>query len=119
MPNLCSLPSCSLPARSTHKRRRPLMPEFLYHIDPYRKEVETTLDGHFEDEGRYLVALKDCPFYPQGGGQKGDRGFVEADGQRIPVLDTMKDVHSSNGRPLLVVDREYEALARVKVVKAV
>jgi len=86
------------------------MSEFLYHIDPYRMEGETKVVASFEDNGRHYVALADCLFYPQGGGQKGDRGFLVQSCVKIPVIDTVKDQYSSNGRPLLVLDKEYDEL---------
>jgi Ser-tRNA(Ala) deacylase AlaX len=78
------------------------VPTFLFHIDPYRTEVNTEIEAAFDEGGRSFVALKDCLFYPQGGGQKGDRGFIQVNDMRIAVCDTVKDVLSSNERPILV-----------------
>lgn len=86
------------------------MSKFLYHNDPYRQSVETNLDASFEDDGRYVVALEDCLFYPQGGGQKGDRGILELNGSAISVIDTIKDTYSESARPLLILDRSYDVL---------
>ena len=95
------------------------MSEFLYHTDPYRKEAETKVVASFEDAGRYFIGLADCLFYPQGGGQKGDRGFLLQSGLKIPVIDTVKDQYSNNGRPLLVCEKEYMELVVDSPVSAV
>ncbi|WP_081211755.1 alanine--tRNA ligase [Salegentibacter sediminis] len=55
-------------------------------IARYRK-VETKKQGEV-----YQLVLTQTPFYPEGGGQVGDKGFLEeADGNRIPIFDTKKE----------------------------
>ncbi len=49
------------------------------------KKVKTKKDV------RYLIVLDKTPFYAESGGQVGDTGYLEANGQRIPVLDTQKE----------------------------
>jgi alanyl-tRNA synthetase len=40
---------------------------------------------------QYHVVLRDCPFYPEGGGQVGDRGHLIFGDTRVEVLDTKKE----------------------------
>lgn len=44
-----------------------------------------------KDRTYYQVVLDTTPFYPEGGGQVGDTGYLEAKGERIRVIDTKKD----------------------------
>jgi alanyl-tRNA synthetase len=56
------------------------------HITRYRK-VTTKKDGDL-----YQLAFNQTPFYPEGGGQVGDKGFLEDEhGDVIYVLDTKKE----------------------------
>lgn len=47
----------------------------------------------FQTKGqlKYQLVLSQTPFYPEGGGQVGDRGFLYFDGNPIEVLDTVKE----------------------------
>jgi alanyl-tRNA synthetase len=40
---------------------------------------------------QYQLVLNRTPFYPEGGGQVGDTGWLEFSGEKIRVLDTKKD----------------------------
>lgn len=56
------------------------------HITRYRK-VTTKKDGDL-----YQLAFNQTPFYPEGGGQVGDRGFLEdVHGDVIYIIDTKKE----------------------------
>ena len=56
------------------------------HITRYRK-VTTKKDGDL-----YQLAFNQTPFYPEGGGQVGDKGFLEdIHGDVIYILDTKKE----------------------------
>lgn len=48
---------------------------------------------HSKKEGdQYQIVLQSTPFYPEGGGQVGDTGFLQTEqGDRIAVLDTRKE----------------------------
>ena len=39
----------------------------------------------------YQLVLDRTPFYPEGGGQVGDTGYLEADGQKVKITDTKKE----------------------------
>ncbi len=39
----------------------------------------------------YQMVFDRTPFYPEGGGQVGDRGYLEADGKRLPVIGTFRE----------------------------
>jgi len=57
-----------------------------YESAPYRSELATTVvDSGIEDE-RHFAVFDDTLFYPEGGGQPGDRGSVN----RVPVLDVQR-----------------------------
>ena len=62
----------------------------------YEKErIKTKISRYrsFESEDKliYHIVLQQTPFYPEGGGQIGDTGFLEFNGNRIEVLDTKKE----------------------------
>ncbi|HEY9183909.1 MAG TPA: alanine--tRNA ligase [Salegentibacter sp.] len=64
----------------------------------YRK-VETKKRGEI-----YQLVLTQTPFYPEGGGQVGDKGYLEeVDGNKISVFDTKKEnnliVHFAKNLP--------------------
>ena len=44
-----------------------------------------------KDRTYYQVVLDTTPFYPEGGGQVGDTGYLEANGEKIRVVDTKRD----------------------------
>ena len=63
------------------------MTQYLYITDAYLKEINAkVLSVH--EEG---VILDQTIFYPQGGGQPSDRGYLEKDGQRFNLTGLKKD----------------------------
>jgi alanyl-tRNA synthetase len=63
------------------------MTERLYFDDPYLQSFTARVVDRREIGGRAAVALDRSAFYPEGGGQPGDRGTLNA----ILVLDTQAD----------------------------
>lgn len=70
---------------------------------------------------QYLIILDRTPFYAESGGQVGDTGYLEADGEKISVLDTQKEneliVHITSalpGDPSLVFHCVVDAARRQK-----
>lgn len=54
-------------------------------IAKYRK-IETKTHGTF-----YQIVLTKTPFYPEGGGQVGDRGYLKAGDEKIIIMTTKKE----------------------------
>jgi alanyl-tRNA synthetase len=52
----------------------------------------------------YQLVLDRTPFYPEGGGQVGDKGYLEADGQKTAIFDTKREnnliIHLCESIPL-------------------
>ena len=49
----------------------------------------------------FQIVILDNIFYPEGGGQVGDTGWLEFSNERIEVVNTIKE----NGLPIIVVDK--------------
>ena len=63
------------------------MTETLFREDAYLQSCEATVTG-VSERG---VVLNRTVFYPQGGGQPGDRGVLESpDGRRVVISDTLR-----------------------------
>jgi len=77
----------------------------LYHLDPYLSEFKATVTAV---EGRSVV-LDQTAFYPESGGQAGDRGWIEG----VPVVDTVlrggEVVHICGFEPSFGVGEAVEA----------
>ena len=41
-----------------------------------------------KDKAYYQIVLNQTPFYPEGGGQVGDTGYLEANDEKISVIDS-------------------------------
>ena len=61
----------------------------------------------------FQIAFNLTPFYPEGGGQVGDRGYIQCDDDKIEILDTKKEnnliVHMTTELPRYT-DRTYKAV---------
>tara|TARA_B100000780_G_scaffold277547_1_gene248487 strand:- start:2102 stop:4717 length:2616 start_codon:yes stop_codon:yes gene_type:complete len=79
------------------------------HIVRYR-EIESKKETYFQ------VVLDTTPFYPEGGGQVGDSGFLVSEVDKYAVIDTKKEneliVHTLTGLP---EDPSIPFLAKVNV----
>jgi alanyl-tRNA synthetase len=52
-----------------------------------KTEVLTQIGALSElDDGTFLAKLRESPFYPEGGGQVSDQGWIEKDGQRAELV---------------------------------
>ena len=61
--------------------------EKLYYLDRYIKEFTAEVVEVKEIDGMYHVALDKSAFFPGGGGQPGDTGFIESS----KVIDVYED----------------------------
>ena len=59
----------------------------LFHENPYIKEFKAQVVKVLN--GKYLV-LDKTAFYPEGGGQLADRGYIEFNSERVNVIDVQK-----------------------------
>ncbi len=75
----------------------------LYYQDNNLCSVKTLLKSSFEENGNNCVKFEHDIFYPQGGGQKGDRGIIRCKGKEYKVINTIKDDYSSGS---LVITNE-------------
>lgn len=58
--------------------------ETAVHIVKYRKVTQ-------KQKTFFQLVFNLTPFYPEGGGQVGDKGFIEANGHRTIIFDTKKE----------------------------
>ena len=74
----------------------------LYYEDHYRKEFDAKVLWCNETRDGYQVVLDQTVFYPEGGGQPSDIGFLEFNGSKINVKHVSK-----NGESIIhLVDRK-------------
>jgi alanyl-tRNA synthetase len=48
----------------------------LFYSSPYLKEWKTNIEKVIEKDGKILVVLSETAFYPEGGGQPSDKGYI-------------------------------------------
>lgn len=61
--------------------------------DHLESEVKITQYRKVEEQKKsyYQLVFNITPFYPEGGGQVGDQGYIESEGEKITVFDTRKE----------------------------
>ncbi len=61
--------------------------------DTYEREVKVLMYREVDIKGKKLfqIVFNETPFYPEGGGQVGDVGFLKHDNSVIKILDTKKE----------------------------
>jgi len=77
--------------------------EMLFRADAYQRDAAARVTGLTEEGG---VVLDQSVFYPTGGGQPGDAGWLEWDGQRLPIATAVK----GQGADIVLVPAEPMAL---------
>ena len=80
------------------------MTRLLYREDAYCRDARGRVVGHTDEGG---VILEPALFYPKGGGQPGDSGWLEWDGRRLPIATAVK---GEDGRSSVLVPAEPAAL---------
>lgn len=79
------------------------MTEPLYRQDAYVRDAQSVVTGHTEEGG---IIVEPALFYPTGGGQPGDSGWLEWDGRRLAIATTVKGEDGAS----ILVPAEPEAL---------
>lgn len=72
--------------KKEEERKFDLPPTEMLYEDAYLREFESNVI-YVEDK---LAVLDRTAFYPEGGGQPADRGYLEQNGKRVNVLDVQK-----------------------------
>ena len=74
----------------------------LYYENPYTKEFKTEIVDVKEKDNRFHVVLEETAFFPGGGGQFGDKGFIENE----EVIDVYEEngvvYHVLNKKPIKI-----------------
>ena len=87
----------------------------IYYEDQYKKEFVAEVESIEEIHGKYHVRLNETAFFPGGGGQQNDLGFIE----KIPVIDVYEksgEVYHVLDKKLIKIDGAISSLG-VHVVK--
>lgn len=79
------------------------MTRMLFREDSYRREAPAVVQDITPEGG---IVLNETLFYPTGGGQPGDSGWISWDGQRMPIATTVK----GEGEAIVLVPAEASAL---------
>jgi misacylated tRNA(Ala) deacylase len=87
------------------------MTEPLFRADPYARIAEAVVTGVTDAGG---LVLDRCLFYPTGGGQPGDSGWIDWDGGHLPIATAVK----AGADAIALVPAEPRALPPVGTVVA-
>ena len=85
------------------------MTEKLFYKDAYQKTFEATVTECREGKKGYEIILDQTAFYPEGGGQPGDIGYLQTEGQKVEVTDT----HEKDGEILHFCGQPLEKGSKV------
>ncbi|MBQ3016561.1 MAG: hypothetical protein IJD79_07260 [Clostridia bacterium] len=77
------------------------MTEKLYYIDAYIKEFDATVVSVEQNEKGYDIVLDKTAFFPEGGGQYSDKGFID-DAEIYDVQETDGIMHHYSKTPINV-----------------
>lgn len=83
-----------------------MIKETLYYKNNYLTEFETIVKDCIEENGKIKIILNNTAFYPEGGGQPADTGFIND----VKVLD----VQEKAGIIYHIVDKKIETGSNVK-----
>lgn len=75
----------------------------LYYQNGYLTQTNATVISAFDEEGHNCVKFDNNLFYPQGGGQKGDRGEIIISGIVYKIINTIKDPYGTGS--LCITDK--------------
>ena len=85
------------------------MTEKLFYKDAYQKTFEATVIECREGKKGYEIILDQTAFYPEGGGQPGDIGYLQTGDQKVKVTDT----HEKDGEILHFCGQPLEKGSKV------
>ena len=91
--------------------------------DTLEDTIELVRYREVEQKGKKLFHLvfDRTPFYPEGGGQVGDKGYIESDGKKLSIDNTYREntliIHVSKGSPK-EIGPQFEAVVVSKARKS-
>ena len=85
------------------------MTEKLFYEDVYQKTFEATVTDCWERKNGYEIILDRTAFYPEGGGQPGDTGYLQIGDQKVEITDT----HEKDGEILHFCGQPLEVGSKV------
>lgn len=85
------------------------MTEKLFYKDVYQKTFEATVTECREGKNGYEIILDRTAFYPEGGGQPGDTGYLQIGDQKVEITDT----HEKDGEILHFCGQPLEVGSKV------
>lgn len=89
------------------------MTEKLYDADAYCREFSATVTDCLERKGGYAILLDRTAFYPEGGGQPGDRGYLRVEGQIEEETIQVSDTQEKDGEVLHYAEAYVEPGTKV------